>query len=117
MPFLFIICNGIGFRSHADVTTSFFYGKHLTEYTEYLVKCLPQKKGVVTSEQYTASISEQFLHNSLQPNVKKFHLFLRTFTEKTIGIEGIVIKSSNAKVVLEITIDSNLSFTNHVAYL
>lgn len=72
---------------------------------------------MVTSEKYIASISEWFLHNSLQPNVKKFHLFLRTFVEKTIGIEGIVIKSSNAKVVLEITIDSNLSFTNHVAYL
>lgn len=41
VPFLFIICNGIEFGSHADVTTSFFYGKHLTEYTEYLVKCLP----------------------------------------------------------------------------
>ena len=54
---------------------------------------------------------------SLKANANKFHLFLRPFIDKTISIEGFIIKSSKAKVFLVITIDSNLSFTDDVTYL
>ena len=62
-------------------------------------------------------ISEWFLHNCLKANAKKFHLFLSPFVDKAINIENFTIKSSSAEVLLGVTIDSNLSFSEHVTYL
>ena len=64
-----------------------------------------------------AKISEWFLHNCLKANAKTFHLFLSPFVDKAINIENFTIKSSYAEVLLGVTIDSNLSFSEHVTYL
>ena len=61
-----------------------------------------------------AKISEWFLHNCLKANANKFLLFLRPFVD---NIENFTIKSSYAEVLLGVTIDSNLSFSEHVIYL
>ena len=64
-----------------------------------------------------AKISEWFLHNCLKANAKTFHLFLSPFVDKAINIENFTIKSSYAEVLFGVTIDSNLSFSEHVTYL
>ena len=61
--------------------------------------------------------SEWFLHNYLKANAKKFHLFLSPFVDKSINIESFTIRSSYAEVLFGVTIDSNLSFSEHVTYL
>ena len=57
------------------------------------------------------------LHNCLKANAKKFHPFLSPFVDKAINREIFAIKSSYAEVFLGVTIDINLSFSEHVTYL
>ena len=64
-----------------------------------------------------AKISEWFLHNCLKANAKKFHLFLSPFVDKAINIKNFTKKSSYAEFLLGVTIDCNLSFSEHVKYL
>ena len=66
---------------------------------------------------HMAKISEWFLYNCFKTNAKKFHLFLSPFVDKAINIEDFTIKSSYAKVLLGVAIDSNLIFSEHVTYL
>ena len=68
-------------------------------------------------EKHLAKISELFLHNCLKANAKKIHLFLSSFVDKATNIENFTVKSSNVEVLLGVTIDSNLSFSEHVTYL
>ena len=66
---------------------------------------------------HMAKISEWFLYNCFKANAKKFHLFLSPFVDKVINIEDFTIKSSYAKVLLGVAMDSNLIFSEHVTYL
>ena len=59
-------------------------------------------------EKHMAKISEWFLHNYLNANAKKFHLFLSSFVDKAINIGNFTTKSSYAEVHLGVTTDSNL---------
>ena len=59
-----------------------------------------------------ANFYEWLLLYYLIANAKKFPL-----VDKTISIEDVIIKSSNAKVLLGTKINSNLSFSDHMAYL
>ena len=64
-----------------------------------------------------AKISEWFLQNCPKANTKKLHLFLSPFVYKAINIENFTLKFSYAEFLLGATIDSNLSFSEHVTYL
>ena len=101
---MFILNDHLEFASYADDTTAFVYG-------ETFYKILGEL------EKHMAKISEWFLHNHLKANANKFHLFLSPFVDKGINIENQTIKCSYAEVLLGVTIDSNLSFTEHVTYL
>ena len=68
-------------------------------------------------EKHMTKICEWLLHNFLKANVKRFHLSLNRFVEETINVENFTIKWSYAEVFWGITIDSNLSFSEHVTYL
>ena len=59
-------------------------------------------------EKHMAKISEWFLHNYLNANAKKCHLFLSSFVDKAINIGNFTTKSSYAEVHLGVTTDSNL---------
>ena len=101
---LFILSDHHEFGSYADDTTLFVYGESFDEILGEL-------------EKYMAKISEWFLYYCLKANAKKFHLFVIPFVDNAINIKNITIKSSYAQVSLEVTIISNLSFTQHEMYL
>ena len=60
-------------------------------------------------------INKKWICRSLKANAKKFYLFLILFVNKAENIENFTIKS--AKVLLVVTIDSNLSFRERVMHL
>ena len=47
----------------------------------------------------------------------QFHLFLDPFIDKAISIKNFDIKSRYAEINLGVTIDTNLSFSEHATYL
>ena len=57
------------------------------------------------------------MYNCLKVNAKKFHLFLNLFVKKAMSIEDFTVKSSNTEVLLEITIDINLSLSDQLIIL
>ena len=101
---MFILNDHLEFGSYADDTTPFVYGENFDEILGEL-------------EKHMTKISEWFLHNYLKTNAKKFHLFLSPFVCRVFNIENFTIRSSYAEVILGVTIDSNLSFSEHVTYL
>ena len=101
---MFILNDHLEFGSYADDTTPFVYGENFDEILGEL-------------EKHMAKISEWFLHNYLKANANKFHLFLSPFVDKAINNENFTIRSSYAKVLLGVTIDSNLSFSEHATHL
>ena len=101
---MFILNNHLEFGSYADDTTPFVYGQNFDEIHGEL-------------EKHMGKISEWFLHNYLKANAKKFYLFLNPFLGKVINTENFTIRSSYAEVLLGVTIDSNLSYSEHVTYL
>ena len=101
---MFILNDHLEFGSYVDDTTPFVYGENFDEILDKL-------------EKHIAKISEWFSHNSLKANAKKFYLFLSPFVDKAVNIENFIIKSVYAEVLCGVTIDSNLSFSEHVMYL
>ena len=101
---LLILNDNLEFGSYADDTTPFVYGKHFDEILGELQK-------------YMTKICEWFLHNRLKTNANKFHLFLDSFIDKAISIKNFDIKSRYAEINLGVTIDTNLSFSEHATYL
>ena len=100
---LFILNDHLEFGRYADDTNSFVYGENFDEVLAEL-------------EKHMGKISEWFLHNCLKANAKKFHFFLSPFVDKATNIENFTIKSSSTEVLLGVTIDSNLSLSEHVTY-
>ena len=98
---MFILNNHLEFGRYADDTTPFVYGENFDEILGEWEKDM-------------AKISEWFLHNCLKANAMKFHLFLSPCVVKAISIENFTIKFSCAEVLLGVTIDSNLGFSEHV---
>ena len=90
--------------SYADNTTPLVYRENLDQILGEL-------------EKHMTKISEWYLYNCLKANVKKFQFSFSPFVEKAINIENFTIKSSDTEVLLGITIDSNLSFSEYVTYL
>ena len=111
-PLLFIlhICDLVilsdhhKFGSYADDTTPVVYGESFDGILDEL-------------EKYMVKISEWFLYYCLKANAKKFPLFVIPFVDNAINIKNISIKSSYAEVFLGVTINSNLSFTQHEMHL
>ena len=101
---LLILNDHLEFGSYADDTAPFVYEENFDEILGEL-------------EKHVAKISEWLLHNCLKDNAKKFHLFLSPFVDKAINIENLTIKSSYAEVLLGMTNDSSLSFSECVTYL
>ena len=101
---LFILIDYLEFGSYANDSTPFFSGENSDEILGEL-------------EKHTAKISELYLHKCIKANEKKFHLFLSPFIDRALHIENFTIKSSCREVPLGVTIDSNLSFSEHVTYL
>ena len=89
---------------YADDTTPFVYGENLDQILDEL-------------EKHMTKISEWYLYNCLNANAKKFQFSFIRFVEKAIKIENFIIKLSYAEVLLGITTDSNLSFSEYVTYL
>ena len=52
-----------------------------------------------------------------QINSEYGHFLRSAFVDKAINIENFTIKSSYIEGLLEVTIDSNSSFSKHVTYL
>ena len=89
---------------YADDTTPFVYGENLDQILDEL-------------EKHMTKISEWYLYNCLNANAKKFQFSFIRFVEKAIKIENFIIKLSYAEVLLGITTDSKLSFSEYVTYL
>ena len=55
-----------------------------------------------------------FVFNNLKANASKCHFFLSPYQHTLINANGSVIKISNSEKLLEITIDSDFTFEEHI---
>ena len=55
-----------------------------------------------------------FEFNNLKANASKCHFFLSPYKHTSINVNGSVIKSSNSEKLLGITIDSDITFEEHI---
>ena len=101
---LFILNDGLVCGSYADDTTPFVYWQNSEEILGEL-------------ENQMAKTSEYFLLIFLKANGQHFHLFLILFVDKVTNIENFIIKLSYSEVLLGVTFDSNLRFSEHVTCL
>ena len=68
-------------------------------------------------ESILSDVSQWFLKNNLKANTGRFHLFLSPHEDQMITVENHVIKSSAVEELLGVTIESNLTFKDHILSL
>ena len=73
--------------------------------TEFVVNNLKQSSAI---------LFEWFNNNYMKVNAGKSHLLLSGNSRATATIDNSYIESENEQVLLSITIDSNLTFENHI---
>ena len=93
--------DGIEFASYADDTTPYTSGQSFNEIRKKL-------------ETDLSNICEWFHHNGFKANPGRFHVFLSPFVYRQVKMMGSTIKASKVEVLLGVTIDSDLSFKEHV---
>ena len=92
------------FSNFADDTTSYECGK---SYGKVINK----------PEDTIEKLLNWFHCNNFKANVSKCRFFLSPYKPVTIKIKGSAIESSNSEKLLGVTIDSKLSFDNHITIL
>ena len=69
---------------------------------------------VINLEQSSAILFEWLKNNYMKVNTAKIHLLLPGNSGATATIDNSYIESEDEQVLLGITIDSNLTFENHI---
>ena len=100
----FIVNKDVNFSSYAGDTTPFIPGISFEQ-------IIPKLESILSD------ISQWFMNNNLKANARKFRLFLSPPEHQIITVENHVIKSSVVEKLLEVTIDSNLNFKEHILSL
>ena len=98
---LFMKDDTIEFASYADDTTSHTCWQSFDEIIEKL-------------DIYMPKICEWFHHYGFKVNLQKIHFLLIPFVGRPIKIMGSAIKASKEKVLLNVIIDSDLTFKEHI---
>ena len=102
MTDLFYECEENDIAHYADNTTPYSCGT-------YNPTVISELQGISTK------VFHWFGNNHMKAIPGKCHLFLGTKRPEVISIDGIQITSSTAKTLLDITIDSELNFENHLS--
>ena len=102
MTDLFYECEENDIAHYADNATPYSCGT-------YNPTVISELQGISTK------VFHWFGNNHMKANPGKCHLFLGTKRPEVISIDGIQITSSTAKTLLDITIDSELNFENHLS--
>ena len=101
---LFFIVDDIDYASYADDTTPYACRKNIIEAIEFL-------------EPRLSNIFKWFEHNGLVANSSKSHFLVGPFVNINLRIADSIIQSSSSEELLGITIDSDLSFSDHISSL
>ena len=92
------------FSNFAADTTSYECGKNYDEVINKL-------------EDTIEKLFNWFQCNNFKTNASRCHFFLSSYIPVTIKIKGSAIESSNSEQLLGVTIDSKLSFDDHITVL
>ena len=92
------------FSNFADDTTPYECGKNYEEVINKL-------------EDTIKKLFNWFQCNNFKENASKCHFFLTPYKPVTIKIKGSTIESSNSEKLQGVTIDSKLSFDDHIINL
>ena len=98
---MFYFLEGFDIANYADDTTPYCAGKS----SEFVVNTL---------EQSSVILFEWMNSNCMKVNTGKSHLLLSGNSRATAAIGNSYIESEDEQVTLGITIDSNISFENHI---
>ena len=86
------------------------YASDITPY-----ECVQHCDNLVSKLELTIDeIFSWFEHNSLKTNALKCRFSSSPYQQASINIKGFVIKSSNCEKMLRITIDSDVTFEEHI---
>ena len=96
---LFFINDNTDFASYADDTTPYVCGQSFSEVIIFL-------------ESNITSVFKVFHQNDLTANSSKSHLLISPYEKKSTHI--LCIKTSFSEALLQIKIDSNLNFYEHI---
>ena len=98
---LFIVIRDIDCVSYADDTTPYVYGQNFDD----VIKVL---------ENNMDSVFSWFEKNGVIANSDKSHLLVSPYENKHMKIKNSEIASSNSEFLLGVTIDSKLTFEEHI---
>ena len=98
---MFYFLKGFDIVNYADDSTPF----NVDENIEYVVNNLEQSSSI---------LFEWFSGNYIKVRTDKIHLLVSGNVRATAKIDNNYIESEKEQVVLVITIDSNLTFENHI---
>ena len=101
---LFFINNDTDFASYADDTTPYVCGQDFSEVINFL-------------ESKVTNLFKWFHESGLIANSSKSHFLISPYETKSIQIQNSCIKASSSEELLEIKIDSNLTFHDHIISL
>ena len=65
-------------------------------------------------EEVACAIFQWFKENEMKANAEKCHVLLSTSIELTVNFNELQFKNSQLEKLLEITIDNDLKFENHI---
>ena len=88
---------------------------HADDTTPY--KCAPYYDKLKENLELTIYKIFNWFKYNFKANATKCHFFLPSYQSATINIDGLIIKSSNSQKLLEVTIDSNFTFEEHISSL
>ena len=99
---LFYECEENDIANYADDTTPYSCGTDIPTVISEL-------------QDISTKVFNWFGNNHMKANPGKCHLLLSTKSPEVVSIDGIQITSSTAETLLDITIDSELNFENHLS--
>ena len=100
-----------------------FLSEYSTELTNFADDTTPYESGknydevIKKLEDTIEKLFNWFQFNNFKANASKCHFFLSSFKQVTINIKESAIASSNSEKLLGVTIDSKLSFYDHIINL
>ena len=100
-----------------------FLSEYSTELTNFADDTTPYESGknydevIKKLEDTIEKLFNWFQFNDFKANASKCHFFLSSFKQVTINIKESAIASSNSEKLLGVTIDSKLSFYDHIINL
>ena len=101
---LFFINNEIGFASYSDDTTPYVCRRNFSEVINLL-------------ESNVNNVFKWFHENVLIANSSKSHFLISPYETKSIQIQNPCTKANSPEELLEIKINSNLTFHDHITSL